>query len=355
MDSISTRIAEIQEKSPETVSDDELNEISNDLGNLNDRVHEYQNEKIKEIKQHALNENETFKRQTKELYDSLHRLEDAKKYISNEQLRNEIDELKEQLSNDEIGLDDELNKHIQSTTESVTWYLIERINDQIKKIEKVDEGSNLIGDSKSAIEQRDIGKMLDVIRHNEEKLKEASQKTNKSKFNKEKNNLSLKPRETMTFKRKSGVTDANLSILYMKLTKSKEDKGVEWIDGNEVDFKALFSGKRDEDCELKWKGVFGKATLVELFKQLNQAGLIEVPKGYTIPSILEGHFKDMSGVWLTGLDKGNAANDKALPVILECIQLLKTNIDVIHALDIDEDFQSKYNPWDHQDLKYHPK
>jgi hypothetical protein len=335
------------------VKEKRMDEISNDLDNLDKEVHEFQNEKIKEIKQHTLNEGETFKRKTKELYVSLNRLDDAKKYISNEQLRNEIDELKGKLSNYETGLDDELNRHIQTTTESVTWYLIERINDQINKIVKVDERSNLIKDSKSAIEQKDIGKLLDAIRHNEEKLKEVSQKTNKSKLRIEKYNPSSnKPRQTMTFKinGESGVAEAHLTLLYEKLVRKEK-----WIEGNEVDFKALFSGKRDEECELKWKGVFGKGTLVELFKQLIQARLIEVAKGYTISSILEGHFKDMAGVWLTGLDKGNAANDKALPVILECIKILNTNTNAVHTFDDDEDFQAKYDPWNHQDLKYKPK
>lgn len=353
IESVSTRIDGIQQKSLESVSEDELNEISNELLNLNNRVHEYQNKKIKIIKQDALNESETFKRKTKNLYISLNRLDDAKKYISNEQLRNEIDELKEQLSNDEVGLDDELNNRIQSIIDSVTWYLIERINDQIKKIERIDEGSNLIGDSESAKKQRDIADLLIVLEKIEGKLKEVSQKNNKLKLNIEKNNPSSnKPRETMTFKinGKSGVTKEHLWLLYEKLVKREK-----WIEGNEVDFKALFSGKRDDDCELIWKGVFGKGTLVELFKQLIKVKLIEVAKGYTISSILEGHFKDTAGEWLSGLDKGNAANSKALPVILECIKLLETNIDVVHAQDVDEDFQSKYDPWDHQDLKYNPK
>ena len=50
MESISTRIAKIQEASPESVSDDELNEISNDLGSLDKQLHEYINGKTKELK-----------------------------------------------------------------------------------------------------------------------------------------------------------------------------------------------------------------------------------------------------------------------------------------------------------------
>ena len=160
-----------------------------------------------------------------------------------------------------------------------------------------------------------------------------------------------KPRETMTFGRKSGVTDGHIVLLYQKLVKEG------WIEGNEADFKALFSGKRDEDCELVWLGKYGKGTLVELFKQFVSAGLVTVAGGFTISSILEGHFRDTDGHWLTGLDKGNAANDKALPVINECVKLLKANPEqlIYGDNDDDEDFQSKYDPYDHQDLNLHKR
>lgn len=158
-----------------------------------------------------------------------------------------------------------------------------------------------------------------------------------------------KPRETMTFYRKSGVTEGHLILLYQKLVKE------EWIEGNEADFKALFSNKRDENCVLKWDGKYGKGTLVDLFKELVGAGLVIVPNGFTIPSILEGHFKDIDGKWLTGLDKGNAANDKALPIIKECVKLLKANPEqlIYGNYNEDEDSQSQFDPYDHQDLNIH--
>lgn len=160
-----------------------------------------------------------------------------------------------------------------------------------------------------------------------------------------------KPRETMTFKRKGKVTEPHLLLLYMMLTKEQ------WIEGNDADFKALFSGSRDEDCELTWTGKFGKGTLVELFRQMVSAGQIEVPQGFTLSAILEGHFKDKQGKWLTGLDKGDSANDKALPVIQECIKQL--NIDPQRLLNGDyennEDFQSKYDEYDQQDLHWHKR
>lgn len=172
-----------------------------------------------------------------------------------------------------------------------------------------------------------------------EKKKRLSKKSEKTE----------KPRITMTFGKKRGIIDGHLTLLYQKLV--KED----WIDGNEADFKALFSGKRDEDCGLTWKGLFGKGTLVELFKRFVAEGLVMVPEGFTLPAILEGHFKDASGAWLTGLDKGNGANDKALPIIIECVKLLKTSPEqlIYGDYDDDEDFKSEYDPYDHQDLNLH--
>ena len=159
-----------------------------------------------------------------------------------------------------------------------------------------------------------------------------------------------KQREIMTLKRKSGIIDGHLTLLYQKLT----DEG--WIEGVEADFKALFSGQRDEDCELTWTGKFGKGTLVGLFKKLAAEGLVMVPDGYTLPAILEGHFKDKSGEWLTGLDKGDSANDKAQPVIQECVKLLKIDYQRrLNGDDDDEDFQSKYDEYDQQDMHWHKR
>lgn len=130
-----------------------------------------------------------------------------------------------------------------------------------------------------------------------------------------------KPRETMTLKRMPEVTEAHLKLLFMKLTQEK------WISGNEADFCALFSGKRDEDCIVTWKGKYGKSTLVELFKRFINTGLVIIPDGFTLSAILEGHFKDKAGQWLKGLDKGDEPNKKALPEISAFINLLKLKPD----------------------------
>lgn len=157
-----------------------------------------------------------------------------------------------------------------------------------------------------------------------------------------------KPREVMTLKRRSKVLDGHLTLLFQKLTKEG------WIDGFEANFKNLFSGQRDENCQLTWTGLYGKGTLVELFKQLIKAELIDVPAGFTLSSILEGHFMDKQGHWLTGLDNGDPAHNKALPVIQECINLLKISPDADRN-DLDEDFRSEYDEYDQQDMHWHKR
>ena len=198
----------------------------------------------------------------------------------------------------------------------------------------------------------DIGKLLsaffkddaeDAVIVGEEKVEKKPKKATGQK--------TQKPRETMTFGRKSGVTEGHIVLLYQKLVKEG------WIEGNDADFKALFSGSRDEDCELVWLGKYGKGTLVELFKQFVQAKLIVVSEGFTLSSILEGHFKDTDGKWLTGLDKGDSANSKALPVIQECVKLLKADPErIIYGdYDEDEDARSEYDQFDQQDMHWHQR
>lgn len=176
----------------------------------------------------------------------------------------------------------------------------------------------------------------------------ASQNTNKNDVNREKKN---KPRETMTFQKKSSVLDGHLTLLFNKLI----EEG--WIEGNEADFKALFSGKRDPDCEITWLGAFGKATLFMLFKAFIDNGLIIVPSGYGISTIIEGHFKDNSGQWLSGLDKGNRPPTKAYTIIMECVKLLQIDPRRLAYGNFqdNDDFQAKFDPFDHQDLQMHKR
>lgn len=155
-----------------------------------------------------------------------------------------------------------------------------------------------------------------------------------------------KPRETMTFQPGKGVLEGHLSMLFKQMA----DDGL--IEGNEADFKALFSKKMNSNCLLIWTNKYGKGTLVELFKRLAEEGLIIVPDGFTLTAILEGHFQDSDGKWITGLDKGNKANKKAAPLIDLCVKTLKADPkDLINSMQQDDGyFRSEYDSYDHQDL-----
>lgn len=135
-----------------------------------------------------------------------------------------------------------------------------------------------------------------------------------------------KPRERMTFK-KRGIQDAHLRLFYQKLIE------FEWItkDNNEQDFLDLFSGELS-DCKIIWgrdsadSPKYGKGTLVYMFRYLaDVSGVIDVPKNYSIPNILMGHFVDKEGNFLTDLDKGDKPNDKAGLEVLEFEKVLKIN------------------------------
>lgn len=157
-----------------------------------------------------------------------------------------------------------------------------------------------------------------------------------------KRKMEKKLRETMTLQH--NVTGVNLHLFFEELQKK------EWIGGYEAHFKALFSGKSDEDCELTWKGKYGNGTLVELFKRLIDSGAVVVPKGFTLSRILEGHFKDSDGKWLTRLDKGDKFNPKADEEIKLCVKLMNTrSVDkvrnILQSSDDDEDYVPKLNPY----------
>lgn len=147
-----------------------------------------------------------------------------------------------------------------------------------------------------------------------------------------------KVRELMTF-RKKGIIDGHVSLLFNQLRES------EWIEGSDADFKLLFSGKR-KDFSLKWigtmgKSFMGKSTLEYLFKRLVEAEHgISVPEGYTLSNIIEGHFKDREGNWITGLGKGDEPNRKAIPMVDEWIKLLQMSLeDMILELRFQQEMQ----------------
>ena len=50
-----------------------------------------------------------------------------------------------------------------------------------------------------------------------------------------------------------------------------------------------------------------------------------MPKGFTIPNILMGHFVDKEGNLLTNLDKGDPPCEKCGNEVKEYVRILKTN------------------------------
>ena len=98
-----------------------------------------------------------------------------------------------------------------------------------------------------------------------------------------------KVRELMTFS-KRGITDEHLKLLFQQMMEdgwiSKESRADYFLE--------LFSGERSE-CTIIWEGKYGKGTLVYFFKHIEFEGLISVPRGFTIPNILMGHFVDKEG------------------------------------------------------------
>ena len=86
--------------------------------------------------------------------------------------------------------------------------------------------------------------------------------------------------------------------------------------------------KKNHSIQIFQSSDFGTIrTLVGIFKRFVTEELILVPDGYTLSSVLEGHFKDKNDEWLGGLDKGDEPNKKALPLMVEYVRLLKLKPD----------------------------
>lgn len=162
-------------------------------------------------------------------------------------------------------------------------------------------------------------------------------------------------RELMTF-RSCGIHDQCITLLYQQMVKDG------WIEAatKESDFRELFSGSRSEGIII-WSGKHGKGTLVFLFRYMEMEGLIEYDAAFTIPKILMGHFVDTKGQYLTNLDNGDPASDKAGKEIQDFIKILKFNPAraIRKRTADDEDFGPKYgdayDSFDHQDLHLHNK
>lgn len=165
--------------------------------------------------------------------------------------------------------------------------------------------------------------------------------------------------EYPVFSKGYGVTDDHIKALYRLLTA----RG--WISTQtkEVDFLRLFSGKSN-DCEIIWTGQdklgdneptkLGVAALYVLFKNMFDEGLITTGnKAQKVGPILESHFVDTDGHFLTNVSNVKTTSAKANDYIQQILRTMKmrpSSEDIQRLLE--EDMESKYDENDRQDLNY---
>lgn len=132
--------------------------------------------------------------------------------------------------------------------------------------------------------------------------------------------LVQKDRNYITFKM-CGITEGHLQMLRLKLI------NVGWIarDTQPDDFYKLFSGKFN-NAKITWTNKVGKGMLRFLFLQMYKQQMIAVPYGYYLTTILEAHFVDPDGIYLSKLNKSKDSRTH-LPVIKECMDILQLEVE----------------------------
>lgn len=165
--------------------------------------------------------------------------------------------------------------------------------------------------------------------------------------------------EYPVFSKGYGVTDDHIKALYRLLTA----RG--WISTQtkEVDFLRLFSGKSN-DCEIIWTGqdklgdnkptTLGISALYVLFKNMFDEGLITTSsKAQKVGPILEMHFVDTDGHFLTNVSNVSTTSAKAndyISQILNTMRMRPSSENIQRILE--EDMESKYDQNDRQDMNY---
>jgi hypothetical protein len=110
----------------------------------------------------------------------------------------------------------------------------------------------------------------------------------------------------ITFTKK--VTNYNIMLLYQEMLKAK------WIaDGEPDNFFALFNGGTSE-AKIVWTNKVGRDNLYALFKMMVDERFISAPNTHSVQKIVESHFVDVNGHYLTGIDGGKHSG-KALALI----------------------------------------
>lgn len=119
----------------------------------------------------------------------------------------------------------------------------------------------------------------------------------------------------------NGINPGHITLLYQHLM------DIGWIpkDTPADDFQHLFSGKSCV-CKITWTGG-GKGNLRKLFHIMREQDLITIPGNNGLETVLESHFVDKNGNYLTGLNSSGNGAKKSLPIINECIRILQQTID----------------------------
>ena len=119
----------------------------------------------------------------------------------------------------------------------------------------------------------------------------------------------------------SGITVGHIDMLRRKLIQ------VDWIAKDTLpdDFYKLFSGKTNS-IKITWTGIVGKGMLRFLFAKMVEQRFIIVPDSHSIDTILENHFIDTDGNYLSGLNSSKESI-KHLPVVKECLDILQLEAD----------------------------
>lgn len=119
----------------------------------------------------------------------------------------------------------------------------------------------------------------------------------------------------------SDITIGHVDMLRQKLIQ------VGWIAKDTLpdNFYKLFSGKTNT-TKIIWTGIVGKGMLRFLFAKMVEQRFIIVPDSHSIDTILENHFIDTDGNYLSGLNSSKESI-KHLPVIKECLDILQLEAD----------------------------
>lgn len=165
--------------------------------------------------------------------------------------------------------------------------------------------------------------------------------------------------EYPVFSKGMGVTDDHIKAVYRLLTA----RG--WISTQtcETDFLRLFSGESN-DCEVIWTGqdelgdneptTLGVSALYVLFKNMFDENLITTSsKTQKVGPVLEMHFVNTDGHFLTNVSNMSTTSAKADDYIKQILKTMKTRplSEDIQRLLV-EDMESKYDKNDRQDLHY---